>query len=126
MFARFLMFLACLGLSAALMAQTGHPAKGSWSGDLKPASGESARIRLLIDDQNGDLSGKINPGRNAIDMSKVELDAAKMTLTIQATTPEGALVLTGTLSNLGSWSNRKYIGTYTQGSAKGNFEITLN
>jgi hypothetical protein len=40
--------------------------------------------------------------------------------------PEGELVLTGTLSNLGSWTNRKYIGTFTQGSKSGNFEFTLN
>lgn len=126
MFARFLMFLACLGFSAILLAQTGHPAKGSWSGNLQPASGQTARIRLLIDDHNGELSGKVNPGRNGIDMSKIELDAATWGLTIHATTPEGELVLTGTLSNLGSWTNRKYIGTYTQGSTKGNFEITLN
>ncbi|MES2603728.1 MAG: hypothetical protein V4603_02260 [Pseudomonadota bacterium] len=126
MFARFLMFIACLGLSATLVAQVGHPAKGSWSGNLTPASGEAARIRLLIDDNNGNLDGAINPGRNAVDMSSVELDAATWKLTIKAPMPEGELVLTGTLSNLGSWSNRKYIGTYTQGSQKGNFDITLN
>lgn len=126
MFARFLMFIACLGLSATLVAQTGHPAKGSWSGNLTPASGAPARIRLLIDDNNGNLSGAVNPGRNAIDMSSVVLDPATWGLTIKAKTPEGDLVLTGTLSNLGSWTNRKYIGTYTQGSQKGKFEITLN
>jgi hypothetical protein len=59
-------------------------------------------------------------------MSSVVLDPSKWTLTIKAKTPEGDLVMTGTLSNLGSWTNRKYIGTYTQGSQKGNFEITLN
>ena len=126
MFARFLMFIAALGLSATLMAQTGHPAKGSWSGNLTPASGAPARIRLLIDDNNGNLSGAVNPGRNAVEMSSVVLDPKTWGMTIKAKMPEGELVLTGTLSNLGSWTNRKYIGTYTQGSQKGNFEITLN
>ena len=126
MFARFLMFIACLGLSATLLAQAGHPAKGSWSGNLTPASGAPARIRLLIDDNNGNLSGAVNPGRNAVDMSSVVLDPATWGLTIKAKMPEGELVLTGKLSNLGSWTNRKYIGTYTQGNQKGNFEITLN
>jgi hypothetical protein len=126
MFARLLMFIACLGLSATLLAQTGHPAKGSWSGNLTPASGETARVRLLINSVNGELSGTINPGRNGVDMSSAVLDAANWMLTIRAPLPEGELVLTGTLSNLGSWTNRKYIGTYTQGSQKGNFEITLN
>ena len=71
-------------------------------------------------------SGTINPGRNAIEMTSVELDAPTWTLTVHAKMPDGDLVLTGVLSNLGSWTNRKYIGTYTQGTAKGNFEFTLN
>lgn len=125
MFARILMFFAALGLSATLVAQTGHPAKGSWSGELK-AGAESTRIRLLIDDHNGELTGAVNPGRNAVDMSSVELDATTWALKINAEMPEGVLVLDGKLSNLGSWTNRKYIGTYTLGRTSGSFEITLN
>lgn len=126
MLARILMFIACLGLSATLVAQVGHPAKGSWSGELAPSGAEAARIRLLINSHNGDLSGTVNPGRAGVEMSSVELDAASWTLTIRAPMPEGELVMTGTLSNLGSWTNRKYQGTFTQGSKKGNFDITLN
>jgi hypothetical protein len=125
MFARLLMFFAALGLSAALVAQTGHPAKGSWSGQLSSGS-ESTRIRLLIDDHDGELSGAVNPGRNQSEMKSVELDATTWGMKIEATTPEGELVLDGTLSNLGSWTNRKYIGNYTRGSESGTFEITLN
>jgi hypothetical protein len=122
MISRFLMFVACLGLSATLLAQTGHPAKGSWSGDL---DGET-RVRLLIDAWNGELSGAVNPGRRGVDFTSAELDADTWTLTITAPMPEGELVLKGTLSNLGSWTNRKYIGTYTQAGKTGNFEFTLN
>ena len=125
MMARILMLIACLGLSAALFAQTGHPAKGSWSG-LLTAGSDSTRIRLLINAHNGELSGSINPGRNAIEMESIELDASDWGLTIESTMPEGELVLDGTLSNLGSWTNRKYTGTYTLGGTRGNFEITLN
>lgn len=125
MLSRFLMVIACLGLSAALFAQTGHPAKGSWSGELSSGS-ETTRIRLLIDAMNGELSGDVNPGRNGIEISSAELDAPTWALTIRAPMPEGELVLTGTLSNLGSWTNRKYIGTFTQGNKSGNFEFTLN
>jgi hypothetical protein len=122
MISRFLMFVACLGLSATLLAQTGHPAKGSWSGDL---DGQT-RVRLLIDAWNGELSGAVNPGRRGVDFTSAKLDADTWTLTITAPMPEGELVLKGTLSNLGSWTNRKYIGTYTQGGKTGNFEFTLN
>lgn len=126
MFARLFTFLVCLGLSATLMAQVGHPAKGSWSGYLTPNGGEQVRTRLLINAENGDLSGTVNPGRNGVDFSSAVLDAPTWGLVIKAPTAEGELVLTGTLSNLGSWTNRKFIGTYTRGNEKGNFEFTLN
>ncbi len=125
MLSRFFMFIACLGLSATLLAQTGHPAEGSWSGELSSGS-ETTRLRLLIDAMNGELSGDINPGRNAVKIAAAELDAPVWKLTIRAPMPEGELVLTGTLSNLGSWTNRKYIGTYTLGNKSGDFEFTLN
>jgi hypothetical protein len=125
MFARLLLLAAWLGLSAAALAQTGHPAKGSWSGDLA-AAGASTRIRLLIDAWNGDLTGTINPGRRGVEMNSVTLDPDSWTLTIRAPMPEGELVLRGTLSNLGSWTNRKYIGTYSLGNESGTFDFTLN
>lgn len=125
MLARLLMFFVALGLSATLVAQVGHPAKGSWSGVLSSGS-DSTRIRLLIDDHNGELMGAVNPGRNQSEMKSVVLDAKSWGLKIAATTPEGELVLDGTLSNLGSWTNRKYIGNYTLGGKSGTFEITLN
>ena len=74
MLSRFLMFIACLGLSAILFAQTGHPAKGSWSGELSSGA-ETTRMRLLIDAMNGELSGDINPGRS---FTRAEYDAAAL------------------------------------------------
>lgn len=126
MLVRLLFFILGLGLSTATMAQTGHPAKGSWSGDLTPASGAPIHMRLLLNAKNGDLSGTVNPGKTGVDMSKVTLDAATWTMTIAAPLKEGALTLTGTLSNLGSWTNRRYAGTYTLGTQKGKFEFILN
>lgn len=122
---RVMLLAACLGLLPTAAAQTGHPAKGSWSGDLVGEQGNT-RVRLLINAWNGELSGTVNPGRRGVDMESVELDPSTWTLTIKAQTPEGPLELTGTLSNLGSWTNRKYIGTYRNGSQRGRFEFTLN
>jgi hypothetical protein len=116
-----------MGLALPAMSQTGHPAKGSWSGNLIPFTTEGPeRIRLLIEAWNGDLSGTINPGRRGIEMSNVELDADTWTLTITADMPDGTLVMEGKLSNLGSWTNRKFRGAYTMGNEKGTFDITLN
>jgi hypothetical protein len=35
-------------------------------------------------------------------------------------------VATGTLENLGSWTNRRYSGTYRHGDERGTFLVTLN
>ena len=115
-----------IAISVFSHAQVGHPAKGSWSGTLNSDAAEPSRIRLLIHAHNGSLSGVINPGRHSVDIKTIELDAAKWQMSIVADMPEGKLSMQGTLSNLGSWHNRKYQGTYTLGKTTGNFDITLN
>lgn len=126
MLARIFILITCIGLALPAMSQTGHPAKGSWSGDMGPNAADSSRIRLLINAWDGELSGTVNPGRRGVDMSSVELDADTWTLTIRAPMADGELVMVGKLSNLGSWTNRKYVGTYTRGNERGTFDITLN
>ena len=125
---RFIRLLALLALPLSALAQTGHPAKGSWAGFLDPVGSDlpDQRIRLLIDDHDGELSAVVNPGRRGVDASRVELDAPSWTLILVAQTPEGALELNGTLENLGSWSNRRYHGTYTLGDREGTFSVTRN
>ena len=127
MLTRILLLITCLGLALPAISQTGHPAKGSWSGNMTPfAESDSSRIRLLVNAQNGELSGTVNPGRRGVEMSSVELDAESWTLTIRANMPDGTLVMQGKLSNLGSWTNRKFRGSYTLGGQEGIFDITLN
>ncbi len=121
-----LLIITYLALAGPGFSQVGHPAKGSWSGFMENSTEGQVRIRLLIDDHNGDLSAIINPGRRGIVVSSVELDAANWSLVIEADIPGGELVLTGTLSNLGSWTNRKYIGTFTLGNETGPFNLTVN
>lgn len=127
MIKRILLLCTMLGLALPAPAQTGHPAAGSWSGNLIPLSADdSQRVRLLIEAMDGELSGSLNPGRRGVDMSNVSLEAESWTLTIEADMPDGKLVMEGKLSNLGSWTNRKFRGAYTLGDTKGTFDITLN
>ena len=122
-----------LGLAAALPAssQVGHPAKGSWSGYWGPTESDRNRILLVLDWENNEIVGTINPGRNAIDIDRAELDLTTWTLTIEADMPVKAggtehYVVTGRLENLGSWINRRYTGTYRHGKENGTFAVTLN
>jgi hypothetical protein len=126
MLVRVIFLFACMMVTVPSMAQTGHPAKGSWAGFMGPNAADQTRVRLLMDAFNGELSGTINPGRNGIDTTRVTLNAETWTLTVRANMPEGELVLSGKLENLGSWTGRKYFGTYSLGNEMGNFDLILN
>ncbi len=123
--------MSSLVMTIAAFAQTGHPAKGSWLGYWGPSEDEQNRIRLLLDWKDRQITGVINPGRNAIPIERAELDPDDWTLTIEAEMPvEGGgtehYVVTGQLKNLGSWTNRVYEGTYHLGAESGNFRVALN
>ena len=112
-------------------AQVGHPAKGSWSGYWGTSDADKHRILLVIDWRDNALSGTINPGPNAIKLDKATLDVDTWTLNFEAAMPDAngrkqPFVATGHLSNLGSWTNRTYAGTYSFGAEKGRFTVTLN
>jgi hypothetical protein len=122
---------AALLFAAAASAQVGHPAKGSWSGYWGTSDADKHRILLVLDWRNNELGGTINPGPNAVKLDKVSLDVDTWTMKIEAAMPDASgrkapFVATGKLSNLGSWTNRTYAGTYSFGAEKGRFTVTLN
>ena len=118
-------------LAAAAGAQTGHPAKGSWLGYWGPGESEQRRLRLLLDWEDQSVTGTINPGRNAVPVDRTSIDYDSWMLTIEADMPSDdgevrRLVATGKLENLGSWTNRRYSGSYTFGNERGTFSLLLN
>jgi hypothetical protein len=118
-------------LALPVGAQVGHPAKGSWSGYWGPSDAAKNRVLLLLDWQDNAIVGTINPGPNAVKIDKATLDVDTWTLTLEANmrTSDGRTaryVTTGKLENLGSWTNRRYSGTYTLGSERGTFIVALN
>jgi hypothetical protein len=127
--------LLLIGLAVALPAasQTGHPAKGSWSGYWGPDEADQRRMLLLLDWDDNEIVGTINPGRNAVEIDRGELDVSTWTLTIEADMPlergssqTADFVATGRIENLGSWTNRRFSGTYEFGDETGTFHLTLN
>lgn len=112
-------------------AQTGHPAKGTWLGYWGPDADAQRRLILVLDWENRALSGVINPGPDAIPVTRAEIDYDTWTMVVEADLPvEGGeaqhWVATGKLENLGSWTNRRYSGSYTYGGETGSFTSTLN
>ena len=125
-----------LGVLLALAAlpaspQVGHPAKGSWLGFWGPSEAERRRILLLLDWEDRQVVGTINPGPSAVEIDRVAIDYATWTMTIEADMPlanggTARYVATGRLENLGSWVNRRYSGTYRHGDESGTFVLALN
>jgi hypothetical protein len=130
---RLSLLLAGLAVALPAVSQVGHPAKGSWSGYWGPSDSDQRRMLLLLNWEDNQISGTINPGRNGVRIERAALDTANWMLTIEAEMPaegnaNGAVrfVATGELENLGSWTNRRYSGTYRLGDETGNFHLTLN
>jgi hypothetical protein len=128
---RGLLVAAGLAIAAPVSAQVGHPAKGSWLGFWGPDDASRKRILLLLDWENREVVGTINPGRNAVTIDSAEIDYSTWTMTLEAQMPvdgggTAAWVAVGKLENLGSWVNRRYSGTYTHGGESGTFLVTLN
>ncbi len=125
-----LTILFCLSLAIPVTAQVGHPAKGSWTGYYGPSDADQNRFRLLLDWEERQITGVINPGRRAITLDKVELDYATWTMTLEADMPidggTARFVVSGQIENLGSWTNRLYSGTYRLGGESGEFWLSLN
>jgi hypothetical protein len=115
---------------AASFAQVGHPAKGSWVGFWGPEQ-DQRRLVLDLDWKNPAVTAVINPGPKAVKASRVDIDYASWTLVIEADLPDKAgkpvkWQATGKLENLGSWSNRRYSGTYRYGGETGKFSVALH
>jgi len=129
-----LLSLVCLFMclvTAAAWAQVGHPAKGSWSGYWESGESQRTRALVLLDWVDNEISGTINPGRNGTPITRAELDVSTWTLTIEADMPlpdgsSGTYIATGKLENLGSWTNRRYSGTYRHGDEAGTFVLFRN
>lgn len=128
---RLLGLAAGLAIALPALSQVGHPAKGSWSGYWGTSKDDQHRMLLVMDWKNDEIVGTINPGRNSAKIEHAKLDYSTWTLTIEAELPfhGGApahFVATGKLENLGSWTNRRYSGTYRHGNEQGTFMVTLN
>lgn len=121
---------ALAALAAPAFAQVGHPAKGTWLGYWGPVGGVQHRMVLKLDWVERELRGTINPGPRATAITHANLDYDTWTLTVEAQmpgSPDGPArwVGTGKLENLGSWTNRRYSGTYQWGTESGNFQVIL-
>jgi hypothetical protein len=108
----------------ALPAQEGHPLTGTWHGQFKPTSGAAKPLVFFMTWDTKNIVGDINPGRNAMPLKVVRLDGDKWMVHFEAEAKDGTKVVAdGKMDNIGSY-RRTVKGTWSQGTEKGEFEIT--
>ena len=115
-------FLSLLALP--LWAQQGHPLTGTWNGDWGTSPTQRNQVTLVMKWDGKQVSGLINPGPDSIPITGVVVDVSNWTVRIEADTKDHVHISAeGKLDDLGSY-HRTLTGTWTQGSAKGDFRIT--
>jgi len=122
-----LLFFVFAGAAAA---QYGHPLTGSWSGDWGPTKDTRNRLLLELDWDGKAISGRINPGPDAVPLQKATLDPSTWTVRFEAETKDRSgrsirYLVEGKLENLGAY-NRVLSGTWSQGDVKGDFRVVRN
>jgi hypothetical protein len=120
-----------VSLAAVVTAQEGFPLVGTWYGDWGGPSRQERHDVTIVMTWDGKLiGGTIDPGPDAVPFKTATLDSSTWTVHIEAERPAKAAnapavhyVIDGKLANLGSY-NRTLSGTWTNGTAKGDFKLT--
>jgi len=122
--------LAAVLLAAPVLAQFGHPLKGTWSGDWGPTRDNRTHVVLELNWDGKAITGNINPGPKAVPLKKAELNPETWGVHLEGDGKDatGAVVhyvIDGKLENIGAYQ-RVLSGTWTEGSKKGDFKVVRN
>jgi hypothetical protein len=108
------------------VAQEGHPLTGTWSGDWGPSAAQRTHITMVMAWDGKTVTGTINPGPDAIPVSAIGLDVTNWTVRFDADAKSASgpvrISVEGRLDDIAS-PNRTIVGTWRQGTAKGDFKL---
>jgi hypothetical protein len=131
---RFTLLAATIAFAITVSAQEGHPLAGTWYGEYGPAN-QKHDVTVIMKWDGKSVTGSINPGPNTRPLQSVV-----MNITPGKPAPEGrdstegvppifhvrievdGMVFDGTIQNPVA-GNRRIVGTWTQGSERGPFQI---
>lgn len=130
---RFIALLVAVAVAIPLYAQEGFPLTGTWSGDWGISAKESDRTQttLILSWDGKQIQGLVDPGPDSAKIKVANLDTTKWTVHLEYDVKDksGKLVpfiVDGKLQNPNSRKNRMVVGTFTHGTAKGDFKIKMD
>ena len=109
---------SCVVLAASVIAQEGHPVKGSWIGVWESNEIHGDDVLVILDWDGERITGIINPGTDNIEIDSAALDPDEWSIRIEAE----EYVIEGTIQDL-ELPNRYIVGTWRNQSGRGDFEI---
>jgi hypothetical protein len=130
-------FLFCLLIALAVVstavAQEGYPLSGTWSGDWGTSAKEEERTdtTLVLSWDGKSVQGIVDPGPDSAKIKVATLDSTKWTVHMEYDLKDKSgkvmpFIVDGKLQNPASRKNRTVEGSYTHGTAKGTFKITMD
>ena len=132
--ARFLLcLLIALAVAIPAVAQEGFPLSGTWSGDWGTSAKEADRTdtTLVLSWDGKTIQGLVDPGPDSAKIKTATLDSTKWTVHMEYDLKDKSgkvlpFIVDGKLQNPASRKNRMVVGTYTHGTSKGDFKITMD
>jgi hypothetical protein len=122
--------LVALLIAAPVLAQFGHPLKGTWSGDWGTSKEKRMHVVLELNWDGKAITGNINPGPKAVAIQKAALDPATWGVHFEGDGKDAAgkpvhYTIDGKLENIGAYQ-RVMSGTWIEGDKKGDFKVVRN
>ena len=122
-----------IAATLVVVAQEGHPLSGTWSGDWGTSAKELERTdtTLVLNWDGKAIQGLVDPGPDSAKIRVATLDSTKWTVHLEYDLKDKAgkvtpFVVDGKLQNPASRKDRMIVGTYTHGSAKGDFKVKMD
>ena len=100
------------------------PISGTWSGDWGPSASDRNQVTVDLKYDGKALTGTVNPGPNAVQLSKSTFDAATGAVHMEADakSPRGGAAVHYVID--GKVANGTMSGTWNHDNVKGDFKIT--
>ena len=115
-------------LAVPVVAQEGHPLKGSWIGTWGPSQNHADDVLVVLKWDGKALSGTINPGTDDIPLKVATLNPTGWLVHLEGDGKDKAgkvisYVIDGKIENLGL-PHRSIVGTWKAGTESGPIRIS--